>query len=455
MLLTIGAAILVIGVLIFVHEMGHFIAAKAVGIGVTRFSIGLGPLTPLSFRRGETEYVISWIPFGGYVKMASKEEQEEAMVGLEGGTPTQEFASEKLFENKPLWARVIVISAGVAMNFLFAWVVYFVFATIVGRYEDPATTLAAVEEFTLPPAAALLAGLPENIRMTHINGDTIKSWNDVRDLVTDPTSDRLRFDFAGADPVVVEIDGFALHERVALYGSLRARRDARIGLVADNSAAEEAGFEAGDMIVSVDGEPISYWHEMARLVQGRAGQAVEFRVNRDGVETSFTAKPKPTTQENAVTGAEREVGSLGVYGHVQVRRVSWGLVGGITEGARRVKADAKLILVTLKGLVTGRLSARELGGPLLIGQISGTVARQGLIPLLAFMALFSVNLAILNLLPIPVLDGGQLVFLLIEGVHGKPMPLELRVRLSQFGFVILLGIMVLALTNDLLRVFGE
>ncbi|MEE9533849.1 MAG: RIP metalloprotease RseP [Acidimicrobiia bacterium] len=454
MLLTIGAAIFVIGVLIFVHELGHFIAAKAVGIGVPRFSIGLGPRTPLSFRRGETEYVISWIPFGGYVKMASKEEQEEAMAGLEGGALAQEFPPEKLFENKPLWARVIVISAGVAMNFLFAWAVYFVFATIVGRYEDPATTLAAVEEFTLPPAAALLVGLPENIRITHINGDTIKSWNDVRDLVIDPTSDRLRFAFVGADPVVIEIDGFALDERVALYGSMRARRDARIGLVVDSSAAEEAGFEAGDVIVSVDGEPIRYWHEMARLVQGRAGQAVEFRVDRDGVEISLTAQPKITTQENAVTGAEREVGSLGVYGHVQVRRVTWGLAGGVVEGARRVKADARLILVTLKGLVTGRVSARELGGPVLIGQISGTVARQGLIPLLAFMALFSVNLAILNLLPIPVLDGGQLVFLLIEGVRGKPMPLELRVRFSQFGLVILLGIMVLALTNDLLRVFG-
>jgi len=453
-LLTIGAAILVIGVLIFVHELGHFIAAKAVGIGVPRFSIGLGPLTPLSFRRGETEYVISWIPFGGYVKMASKEEQEEAMAGLEGGELAQEFPPEKLFENKPLWARIFVISAGVAMNFLFAWVVYFVFATVVGRYEDPATTLAAVEEFTLPPAAASLAGLPENILITHINGDTVKSWNDVASLVTDLTSDRLRFDFAGADPVVIEIDGFAVDERVALYGSLRPRRDARIGSVVDSSAAAEAGFEAGDVIVSVDGEPIRYWHEMARLVQARAGQAVEFRVNRDGVEISLTAKPKTATQENAVTGAEREVGSLGVYGYIQVRRVSWGLVGGIAEGARRVKADAKLILLTLKGLVTGRVSARELGGPLLIGQISGAVARQGLIPLLAFMAIFSVNLAILNLLPIPVLDGGQLVFLLIEGVRGKPMPLELRVRFSQLGLVILLGIMVLALTNDLMRVFG-
>jgi regulator of sigma E protease len=452
-LLTLGAAIFVIGVLIFVHELGHFMAAKAVGIGVPRFSIGLGPVTPLSFRRGETEYVISWIPFGGYVKMASREEQEEAMAGLEGGALADQFPPDRLFENKPLWARVLVISAGVAMNFLFAGAVYFVFATTIGRVEDPVTTLGKVEAFYLPPAADAMAGL-ENLRITRINGDTITSWNDVLDVVTDPASGRLRFDFADHDAVIVPIDGFALDQRMALLDALMGQREPRIGSIADSSAALAAGFQVGDRVLSVDGIPIRYWHEMAGLIQQRAEQQVQFAVQRDGQDITITATPGTMTQENRITGETREVGSLGVYAHRDFRRLRWGLVGGIGEAGRRVQSDSKLILVTLKGLVTGRVSARELGGPVLIGQMSGDVARRGLVPLLAFMALFSVNLAILNLLPIPVLDGGQLVFLLIEGIRGKPMPLELRVRFSQFGLMILLGIMVLALTNDLLRVFG-
>ena len=454
MLLTIGAAILVIGVLIFVHELGHFIAAKAVGIGVPRFSIGLGPVTPLSFRRGETEYVISWIPFGGYVKMASREEQEEAMAGLEGGELAEQYPPDKLFENKPLWARIIVLCAGVTMNFAFAWMVYFVFAVTVGRAEDPTTTLGVVDEFLLPPMAESLVGIGENIPITHINGDTIGSWNDVRDLVIDPTSDRLRFDFAGADAAIVEIDGFAIDERVALYLSLVAQRLPQVGVVGDSTAAEASGIEVGDLVISVDGEGVRYWHEMAKLVRPRAGEAIEVIVERDGRQMAITVTPDSTTHSNAITGDERVVGILGVGYAIDVRHVRWGLVDGFVEGGRRVKRDSKLILVTLKGLVTGKVSARELGGPVLIGQISGQVARQGLIPLLSFMALFSVNLAILNLLPIPVLDGGQLVFLLIEGVRGKPLPLALRIRFSQFGLVILLGIMVLVLTNDLLRVFG-
>ena len=454
MLLTIGAAILVIGVLIFVHELGHFIAAKSVGIGVPRFSIGLGPVTPLSFRRGETEYVISWIPFGGYVKMASREEQEEAMAGVEGGELPEQYPPDKLFENKPLWARIVVICAGVTMNFVFAWMVHFGLAVTVGRAEDPTTTLGVVDEFRLPPTAEGLVGIGENLPITHINGTTIGSWNDVRDVVMDPTSDRLRFDFADADAVIVEIDGFAVDERVALYFSLVAQRLPQVGRVGDSTAAEASGIEVGDLVISVDGQPVRFWHEMARLVRPRAGQEIELVVERDGRRMAITVTPDSTTITNTITDEERVVGQLGVAYAIDFRHVRWGLVGGFFEGGRGLKRDAKLILVALKGLVTGRVSARELGGPVLIGQISGQVARQGLIPLLSFMALFSVNLAILNLLPIPVLDGGQLVFLLIEGVRGKPMPLALRIRFSQFGLMILLGILVLVMTNDLLRVFG-
>ena len=452
MLLTIGATILVIGVLIFVHELGHFVVAKAVGIGVHRFSLGLGPVTPLSFRRGETEYVISWIPFGGYVKMASKEEQEEAMGALEGGAGPAPFPPQMLFENKPLWARILVISAGVTMNFAFAWAVYFGLAAIYGRVEDPTTTVARIDSTGLPDAAAALRGLPENLEIVRINGDTIASWNDVRNHVADPTSEQLVFEFSGMEPIGVPIDGFAMDDRVALYVSLVPKREARIGLVAAASPAAEAGFQEGDLVIRANQEVIEHWAAMVNLVRRSANDTVEFLVLRGDSEVALSAVPRPVTQVDPATGEEEEIGQLGV--NRQLRHVQIGIIAGVGEGWRGLVADTKFILVTLDGLLRGRVSPRELGGPVLIGQISGQVAAQGLIPLLRFMALFSVNLAILNLLPIPVLDGGQLVFLLIEGVRGKPVPVAVRIRFSQFGLVILLGIMALALTNDLLRVFG-
>jgi regulator of sigma E protease len=450
-LLTIGATILVIGVLIFVHELGHFMAAKAVGIGVHRFSLGLGPVTPLSFRRGETEYVISWIPFGGYVKMASKEEQEEAMGALEGGTGVTPFPPQKLFENKPLWARIMVISAGVTMNFVFAWAVYFGLATTYGRIEDPTTTIARIDSTELPEAAAALRGL-ENLEFLRINGDTITSWNDVRNHIADPTSEQLVFEFSGMEPIGVLIDGFAMDDRVALYMSLDPKEEARIGLVAASSPAAEAGFEEGDLVIRAGQEVIEHWDAMVDVVQRSANQTVEFLVLRGDSEVVLSAVPRLITQEDPETGEEEEIGQLGV--NRQLRHIRIGIIAGVGEGWRGAVTDARFILAMLDGLFRGRVSPRELGGPVLIGQISGQVAAQGMIPLLRFMALFSINLAILNLLPIPVLDGGQLVFLLIEGVRGKPVPVAVRIRFSQFGMVILLGILALAMTNDLLRVFG-
>ena len=182
MLLTLASALVVLGVLIFVHELGHFWAAKAVGIGVPRFSMGLGPPTRLKWKRGETEYVVSWIPFGGYVKMATAEE-DESMAGLEGGSADHNFPADRLFENKPLWARVVVISAGVTMNAVFAWSAYVLLAATYGRVEDPTTAIAVVDTAGLPAAARPLASLPFGTRILRINGDTVGSWKDRKSVV--------------------------------------------------------------------------------------------------------------------------------------------------------------------------------------------------------------------------------------------------------------------------------
>ncbi len=454
MLLTVAAFVFVLGVLIFVHELGHFMAAKAVGIAVPRFSIGFGPATPLSFKRGETEYRVSWIPLGGYVKMASRAEQE-AMATLEGGVLEEEYPADRLFEHKSLGARIVVISAGVIMNVLFAWAVYTAVSAIFGRVEDPTTKVARVDEESLPAAAQGLAGLPFGAQIVRVNGDTMASWDAIYEAIADVTSDRLRFDFAGGiDPVIVGIPGTDAEARIGLLGSLFPLWEARVGLVDPGTPAAIAGLQRGDLIVKIDGDTVMSWHDMTDKIEPSAGKALNFSIQREGRLEDFTIVPEEVPERDLTTDSPRLVGRIGIGPLREALHVRYGPLGAVAEGARLTADDAGKVWFTLKGMVLRKISPRELGGPIFIGQISGQFAAAGFLPLIYFMAFLSVNLAILNLLPIPVLDGGHLVFLLIEGVRGKPLSEATRIRLTQVGLFVLLGIMVLALTNDLFRVIG-
>jgi len=453
MLLTVGAAIVVLGVLIFVHELGHFMAAKAVGIGVPRFSIGLGPPTPLSFKRGETEYAISWIPFGGYVKMATAEEFQ-GMDPLEGGPDAVQYPREKLFETKPLWARILVISAGVIMNGAFALLVHIGLLAAYGEIVDPVTTVA-VRADALPPSAAALRDLPFGSRLVRVNGDTMTSRQDITRKFLEPSTSTLHLDFAPpVPPVTLDIDGLNVEDRQATLAALLPVRAAKIAAVETGSPAARAGFRPGDVVVGVDGDTVRAWHEMVDVVQAHPEMPLDFSVLRADSVVDLTATPRREVAPDPFSDEPREIGVIGLEVESERERVRVGLGGAVVGGIEATAEDSKLILFALRGLITLRIPVRELGGPVLIGQISGQTARLGLPAFLSFMALFSINLAILNLLPIPVLDGGQLVFLLAEGIRGKPLSLALRMRLTQFGLAILLGIMILALTNDLRRVFG-
>jgi regulator of sigma E protease len=452
-LVTLAAFIFVLGVLIFVHELGHFLAAKAVGIAVPRFSIGFGPATPLKFRRGETEYVVAWFPLGGYVKMASKEEQE-AMAGVEGGALDRDFPPEQLFESKSLPARVFVISAGVVMNMLFAWLVYAGLAAVYGRAEDPTTTIGRVEVEGLPPAAQPLAAVPRGTQVIRVNGDTMTSWQQIMLAVTDPTSDRVRFDFAGGlDPVILPIRGTDMEARVAVATAIRPAWDPVAGAITPGFPADAAGLEPGDRLLAIDGDTVYGWYDIPPRVEPRAGDTLTLTVQR-GPEV-FQREVVPEAHTVPRGGEAHTVGQIG-FGvpELEIVRVRFGLGGAVVEGATRTWANVELVLFTLKGIIFGDISAREVGGPVLIGQMSGQVARAGLVALFTFMALLSVNLAILNLLPIPVLDGGHLVFLAIEGVRGRPLSLQARVRLTQLGMVMLLALMALVFTNDIVRLIG-
>jgi len=364
MLTTILATALVLGVLILVHELGHFWAAKAVDIEVSRFSIGFGPRL-WGFRRGETEYVLSALPLGGYVKMEGMADEEvtSKLEGPSDGPPRE--PSPRDFDAKPLWARFLVISAGVAMNLLFAFVAFSLVAGSQGVFQ----------------------------------------------------------------PLVSGVD--------------------------EGSPADSAGIVPGDLVVSVNGRRVESREEVGRLIFGRAGERMQLEVQRDGATRSVSVVPYQAREYDEVARDTVTFGRIGVrFESTEQSFRSLSVAEAVVAGGRETVSWVREVYDFFVRLVTGERSPRELGGPIAIGQLSGMAARAGFWSLLNFMAIISVNLAVLNLLPIPVLDGGHLVFLGIEAIRGKAVSMEQRLRFTQIGMLFVLGLMVWAFANDILRIVG-
>ena len=451
--MTILATIIVLGVLIFVHELGHFLAAKGVGVDVERFSIGLGPRV-WGFDHGGTEYVLSAIPLGGYVKMGGME--DEIMEAIEGGAsdePRQPGPGD--FDGKPIWARTFVISAGVIMNFLFAW---FAYALAIGfwGFQEPATTqVGEVRADLLPAGAEALAEIRPGQRIVSVGGDAVEDWGDLRDgfmdAPTGPVTVVLRDPAATLEPRMPS----SQEARARAVGALAPWRDAGVGAVTPGSPADDAGLEEGDRILAVDGVPVESWYGFVELVQARAGQRTEILLERGGSELVRAVTPESAQETDPVTGESRTVGRVGVQAPpLETVYEEVPLGQAVVQGWDATVRTTGMILGFLRDLVTGGISPRSMGSIVTIGQASGQAAAMGMDYFLRFMALFSVNLAVLNLLPIPILDGGHLLFLGIEAVRGKALSVEQRLRWSNVGFLIVMGIMIWALSNDVLRLLG-
>ena len=453
MLLTILALIVVLGVLIFVHEAGHFVAAKLAGIHVHRFSLGLGPPIPwLTFRRGETEYSISWLPLGGYVKMASREE-DIGSSALEGGAPSVPVPPDRVFEAKPVWVRMVVILAGVAMNGLFAWAVFAFLAYKNGRQIDPVTTVGRVMEDAIPPEAAALKQVRPGTRIIRINGDTVQSWDEVVSAMVNTPEPEVRLELSDGSSVVLPIHPDALEERLKAAQALQPFRAPVVGQVLPDKPAARAGIQEGDTIVAVSGRPVQQWYDLLELLQSNTGQPLKVEVARAGGRLTFDVTPYVDSIPGP-DGKPRAVGRIGVAVGTGFISEPLTLSQAIAEGWNATIRASTQIVRTVRGLFTGRISGSNVGGPILIGQLAGESARLGLDTFLGFMALISINLAILNLLPIPVLDGGQFLFLLAEAVIRRPLPMKLRERLTTVGLVLIILLMGLAFSNDFRRLFG-
>jgi regulator of sigma E protease len=452
-LTTVIALIVVLGVLIFVHEAGHFIAAKWAGIYVYRFSLGLGPPIPwLTFRRGETEYSISWLPLGGYVKMASREEDISSSA-LEGGAPTVSVRPDRVFEAKPIWKRMVVILAGVTMNALFAWAVFAFLAYKNGRQIDPVTTVGRVVEESIPPAAKALRRIQPGTRIVSVNGDSVKSWDEVVSGIVNTADSDVQIRLSDGSRLVLPIHPDALEERVKAAQALLPFRTAIVGEVDPDKPAGRAGIHQGDTIVAVNGRRVGQWYDLLETLQASPGQNLTIEVARAGQRMSFNVRPYLDSIPGP-DGKPRAVGRIGVAVGTGFISEKLSLGQAIVEGGRRTLEASTQIVRTVRGLFSGRISGRTVGGPILIGQLAGQSARMGLDTFLGFMAIISINLAVLNLLPVPVLDGGQFLFLVSEAIIRRPLPLKLRERLTTVGLVLILLLMVLAFSNDIRRILG-
>ncbi len=450
MLLTLGAVVVVLGVLIFVHEMGHFVAAKTLGIQVLRFSLGFGrPIA--SWRRGETEYWISRVPLGGYVKMAGLE--EEGVAGsLEGGKADVPVDPARAFDRQPVWKRTIVIVAGVTMNVVFAFLVYTGIIATLGSQERGSTRIDSVNVGRLPRGAEALASLKFGDQIVRVNGDTIRSWDVLLDhLLRGPTNYEIAV--AGRpEPVVVRLSDHGLAARQALAQALVPLEPPRLGLLEPGRPAIRAGLKPGDLLLRANGDTLRSWGEVLHVVWNSPKRPLQFDVLRGAETLRVTVTPEEKTETDTGSPRPHVYGAIGAGQVPPMIHVREPLGRAVIFGLQETWGQVLLILGYLKGLVLHETSVRDVGSIITVGQISGQVARLGLDWFLRFLALFSVNLAILNLLPIPLLDGGQLVFLIAEAVRRRPLSLELRARLTQVGFVVLLLVMILALTNDVLRI---
>jgi regulator of sigma E protease len=345
-------AIVVLGVLIFVHELGHFLVAKRAGVAVLKFSLGFGPKIA-GFTRGGTEYLLSAVPLGGYVKMLGEDAKEEVI------------DRERSFSAKPVGWRSLIILAGPGANFLLAIAIFW---------------------------AVFIVGVPT-------------------------------------------------------LGT-------KVGDVMDGFPAKAAGFLRGDRIVAIEGRKVERWEELAKQIHQSPGRPVRLTVQRGERTFDLTVAPKASKQKN-LFGEEQEIGLLGIAPAEEFLTERSDPITALGMAVYKTYDLSRLIVVTFVKLVQGVVPAKTIGGPLLVAQMAGEQARLGVLNLLFFTALLSINLGILNLLPIPVLDGGHLFFSLIEAVRGKPVSMQKREMAQQVGLVLLVALMIFAFYNDIFRLLGK
>ncbi|MEE2709138.1 MAG: RIP metalloprotease RseP [Gemmatimonadota bacterium] len=436
MITTILAAVFVLGLLVFVHELGHFLAAKRMGIRVKTFSLGFPPKM-IGKKIGDTEYCISWIPLGGYVQMAGEHPDADEVKG----EPWE-------FQSKSLSARAFVIAAGPAMNIILTFVIFWFLFFLLGVASVETTKIGQVK----PNSPYAVAGLQIGDEITAVNQNPVTAWGDVLDQLSADNANRYEITYhRDLASRTTDLDFSSLDVPQDRFKGMSFFVDASISTVVPSSPASQIGIQPGDVITEIDGQPISQWTEMVDLIKAKPGMEVALVWTRDGEVHRATVTPAVYSAVNPETGDMEDVGRIGVTKEYY-RSKPVGFFESFQLAGVQVADVAGRILVFVNQLVSRDVSTNMVGGPIFIAQLAGETARQGAESLFNFIAFLSLNLAILNLLPIPALDGGQLLILGVEGIIRRPLSLRQRLVWQQVGMVILAFIMVFVIVNDISRV---
>jgi regulator of sigma E protease len=451
LVITIVAFVAALGVLIVFHEFGHYLVARLCGVKVLRFSIGFGKaLWQIRLGRDRTEWVIAALPLGGYVKMLDEHE---------GPVTPEEM--HRAFNRQGVWRRIAIVAAGPVANFLLAVVFYW--ALFVGGVQEAKPIVAAPGPGTIGEASGLARG--ETILA--INGEPMASWQQVRwrllQLAVEKQSARLevvdpkqRLAWRTLDLSHFDLEGFD-SDPLARLGLRLNRPDVApiIGKVVPGGVAEAGGLQAGDRVLSIDGHETRVWEDVVAAVRAHPDETVELRISRKASDLRIRLRPEAVRQ-----GGE-SFGRIGAAPHVDpetmrdlVTTVRYSPGRALGMALAKTWETSAFSLKMLAKMVTGEVSWRNLSGPVTIADYAGQSAQLGLGAYVAFLALISISLGVLNLLPIPLLDGGHLLYYLVEIIKGTPVS-ERAMELGQrFGLTVLLGLMAFAFYNDLNRLLA-
>ena len=442
MLFTLLAFAVALGTLIVFHELGHYWVARLCGVKILRFSVGFGKVVASRYDRHGTEWALSAWPLGGYVKM-----QDDPPPGASA----EEAAAA--FSRKPVGQRIAIVAAGPIFNLILA---VFLYAGLnMAGTEEPVAVIAQPAAET--PAAR--AGLLPGDRILAIDGEQIASWSDARWRLMDVMAT------GGTTQIEVRNASGSVHLRelalpsnsmdpsggdpLAAAGIRLAQPRPAVRAVIDGGEGQAAGRRPGALVVAVAGAPPPATRARVRQIQESAGKTLALTLVRDGAEISLNVTPRVETVDG------REIGRLGVQlgGDVPMVTVRYGVFESLWRGAVRTWDTAWFSLRMMGRMVTGDVSWRNVSGPVTIADYAGQTARIGIVAYIAYIALISISLGVLNLLPIPMLDGGHLLYYLVEIVRGSPPPARWIDIGQRAGIGLLAGLMGLALFNDFTRLF--
>lgn len=436
-MLTLISFLAVLGVLVFIHELGHFIVAKLSGVGVLKFSLGFGPKI-LGIKRGETEYLISALPLGGYVKM----------VGESPGEEVSPVDNEKSFTNKSVLKKAAIVIAGPIMNLVLAFII-FPLIYLIGVQIPAFLEKQPIVGYVTKDEAAFKAGLEKKDTILSINEDSIENWEELNNIILSSPDKtlKLKVERLGEIKELTLVTESSSQTGGGIAGFYPPMLPTIGGLV-KGFPAEKAGLKVGDTILAIDEVQIDHWTELQQEIQGARGkgQGAEERqlVIKRGEET-FDITLKPLWNDDSKSYI------IGISPSQETITKQYGPVKAVIEGIKRMGELTVLTFVIVKKLIMGEVSVKTLGGPLMIAQVAGQAAESGITAILSFMAFLSLQLGILNLLPIPVLDGGLLVFFGVEAIRNKPLSEKTMIITQNVGMGILISLMVFVTYNDLMR----